>query len=168
MKKMLLLFVLAISMQMEAQEISFNAGSYLVTESDQGAAKDSHYYGGYLELAGDILSQSKFRLAPVFKFYLHQDGISNGTDTSKNADYFLGLGAEIGYDFNEDVSFAVGYELPLPGSRENIWEATVSPSLLFGLGNGHWGLKINYDYFINKQRLFTYNHMISAGVIYKL
>lgn len=160
------MFVMLLGSYASAQEFSVNIGSSFVSESVKTPSYDDDQSPmGYLELSGDILKKSKLRLAPLAKLYVYEGGLKKATSSIDN-NYFISAGAEVGYDFTDEVTFAVGYELPIPGAREDIFESIISPSLILYDNKSGFGLKINYDYYVNK-KLFEYHSSVTAGIVYK-
>ena len=148
------------------QEFSVNAGTFLNHQSIPGIehSQGDQAFMGYFEFSADFVKSDAFRLGPVTKMFFYDGGLGSAVNGVSNNYAFSG-GLEAGICLGELVEFTVGFELPIPDQRDAIFEAVISPSLIFGDGEG-LGFKVNYDYFINKQ-LFTYQSAISAGLIYQ-
>ena len=150
-----------------AQEFSIQAGSFLNEKhihsfDGEAIGGDDQAFMGYGEFSADLI-KGGFRLAPVAKIFFYDGSLSSAIN-SENNNYGFSGGLEAGFDFKGGM-FAIGFELPIPDQRDAIFEAVISPSLTL-VNEGKFGVKINYDYFIN-QKLFQYNGAISAGLVYK-
>ena len=154
------------SFAIQAQEFSVNAGTFINSFSEHAvdSAEDQRFIGS-VEFAGDFFGKSKFRFGPVIKTYFYDGNLGDAINDSSKNDYAFSGGLEAGIDFSDSVSFAVGYELPLPDHRNSIFEAVVSPSLILAQKGG-LGLKLNFDYFINK-KLHEHHMSFGGGLIYK-
>ena len=149
-----------------AQDISVQGGSFLNKEISGIHAADGNgdqAFIGYIEGSLNFLKSEKFKIGPVAKLYAYNKGFFYG---GPDNDYAVTAGLDVGLNLSKNVEFNVGYELPVPhGFRSDVFQSVISPSLIFGDGEG-LGFKINYDYFFQK-KLFEYQSAFTAGLIYQ-
>ena len=170
MKKLFLLVALVFSsFAIQAQSLSLELNAGTLTHDSFGvggivnAGDDLTIGHGSLGASLDFFNNKMFNFGPVAKLYAYEKDYFGGNNPDLNHYNFSGglnAGVTLG-KFSLDTSF----EVPLPGKRESIFEAIISPSASFMISD-HIGIKANYDYFINK-KLFNYASSISGGLIYK-
>ena len=158
------MFAILVTGMVSAQDISVQGGSFLnkeilpLAESGNG----DQAFIGYIEGSLNFLDSDKFKIGPVGKVYVYNEGFFYG---GPDNNYAVTAGLDVGLNLSKSIEFNVGYELPVTGLRSDVFESVISPSLIFGDGEG-LGFKINYDYFFQK-KLFEYQSAFSAGLIYQ-
>ena len=173
MKKVILLVALVFSsfaVQAQSVKLELNAGTLTHDAFDSGsrlslveAGEDLTIAHGSFGVEVDFFDDKKFNFGPIAKAYAYEKDYFGGKDESLNH-YNVSAGLNAGISLGK-WSLDTSVELPLPGKREAIFEAIVSPSISLMLSD-KFGIKANYDYFINK-KLFNYASSISGGLIYK-
>ena len=158
------MFAVLISGMVSAQDISVQGGSFLNKEISSFAESGNgdQAFIGYIEGSLNFLKSEKFKIGPVAKLFVYNKGFFYG---GPDNDYAVTAGLDVGIKLSKKVDFNVGYELPVNGFRSDVFESVISPSIIFGDGEG-LGFKINYDYFIQK-KLFEYQSAFTAGLIYQ-
>ena len=149
MKKLFLLVAFVVSsfaIQAQSVKLELNAGTLTHDSFGVGgivdAGDDLTIGHGSFGVDVDFFDEKKFNFGPVAKIYAYEKDYFGGNDESLNH-YGASAGLSAGVSLG-GFSFDTSFELPLPGKRESIFEAVISPSVSVMLSK-KIGIKANYD-----------------------